>query len=163
MNKVILAAAAIFALGACNDGGVMAEIRRVEKARADAIEDPVTLPSGVTVQFQSRGEDQTLPRPSANALVLVHYQGSLASNGEVFDSSYERGQPAEFVLSDVVGGFSEAIRQMRPGDVVVATLPPEHAYGAEGSPPVIPPNATLEFRIQLIAFREPNGDVVGQP
>ena len=153
--------AALLALAACNDGGgVMREIERAEKARTDAIEDPVTLPSGVIVQFQSRGPNQGLPRPSRRAIVLVHYEAALASDGTVVDSSLRRGQPAEFGLADMIGGFREAVMQMRPGDEIVATLPPELAYGADGSPPAIPPNATMRFRIQLIAFQEDDGVVV---
>ncbi|MGD9814222.1 MAG: FKBP-type peptidyl-prolyl cis-trans isomerase [Hyphomonadaceae bacterium] len=152
--------AALLTLAACNDGGVMREIERAEKARADAVEDPVTLPSGVIVQFHSRGPDQTLPRPSGRAGVLVHYEASLASDGTVVDSSLRRGQPAEFGLADMIGGFREAVMQMRPGDEIIATLPPELAYGAAGNPPAIPPNATMRFRIQLIAFQEADGVVV---
>jgi len=156
-----LVAAAMLALAACNDGGgVMREIERAEKARSDAVEDPVTLPSGVIVQFRSRGPDQTLPRPSARAVVLVHYEAALASDGTVVDSSIQRGQPAELELAQMIPGFREAVTQMRPGDAIVATLPSELAYGPTGSPPVIPPNATMKFSIQLIAFQEADGVVV---
>lgn len=163
MIKRILAAA-VFALAACNDnGGVMREIERAEQEQAAQVEEAFTLPSGNVIQFRRRGPDQTLARPSADAVVLVHYEGSFAESGEVFDSSFERGQPADFPLPAVVRGFSEAIQQMRPGDEVVATFPGELGYGAEGRPPAIPPNAALRFRIQLIAFQEADGVVVGTP
>ncbi|MGE0740490.1 MAG: FKBP-type peptidyl-prolyl cis-trans isomerase [Hyphomonadaceae bacterium] len=163
MKHLVLAA--LLALGACgnNSSGVMREIERAEKEEAAQVEDPYTLASGVEMQFQRRGTDQTLARPSAEAVVLVHYEGSLVSNGEVFDSSFQRGQPVDFPLPAVVRGFSEAIQQMRPGDEVVATFPGELGYGERGSPPVIPPNAALRFRIQLIAFQEADGTIVGVP
>jgi FKBP-type peptidyl-prolyl cis-trans isomerase len=164
MKKMMMAAwAAALALAACNDGGVMREIERAEKEEAAQIEEPYTLPSGVEIQFRRRGSDQTLARPSAEAVVLVNYEGSLAGNGQVFDSSFQRGEPVDFPLPAVVRGFSEAIQQMRPGDEVVATFPAELGYGAEGRPPQIPPNSALRFRIQLLAFQEADGRVVGAP
>jgi peptidylprolyl isomerase/FKBP-type peptidyl-prolyl cis-trans isomerase FklB len=81
----------------------------------------------------------------------------------VFDSSFERGQPAQFPLAGVVPGFSEAIQQMRPGDEVLATFPAELGYGAEGQPPVIPGGAALQFRIVLLAFQGADGRVVEAP
>src|SRR5262249_43909979 len=96
------------------------------------------------------------------ALVLVHYEGKLA-NGEVFDSSFERGQPAQFPLQGVVPGFSEAITHMRPGDELIATMPAELGYGARGQPPAIPANAALQFRIQLLGFAMPDGTRVMAP
>lgn len=173
--------AAVLSLAACseNSGGVMREIERAEKADADAAAEAnadagtfleqaraqpgvEARPSGLLLERRGRGANQSLPRPSANATVLVHYEGRLA-NGTVFDSSFERGQPAEFPLNAVVDGFSEAIQQMRPGDEVVATFPTELGYGPEGRPPVIPPAAPLQFRIVLLAFQEPGGRVVQAP
>jgi FKBP-type peptidyl-prolyl cis-trans isomerase len=62
-----------------------------------------------------------------------------------------------------VPGFAEAIEHMRPGDEVIATMPPELGYGVQGSPPDIPPNAVLQFRIVLLAMQEPGGAVVRAP
>lgn len=178
--KRFFAAAAVLALAACGgDGGVMDEINRAEKAQselaAQATErSPAWLaeiraqpgvearPSGLLIERRARGANQSLPRPSGDAVVLVHYEGKLA-NGQVFDSSFERGEPAQFPLGGVVPGFSEAIQQMRPGDEVVATFPMELGYGPDGRPPRIPPAAALQFRIVLLAFQEPNGQVVEAP
>jgi FKBP-type peptidyl-prolyl cis-trans isomerase len=138
----------------------------VEPAGAEAgaavQEEAQTLPSGLELQFRRRSANQTLPRPSMNANVLVHYEGSFADGGEVFDSSFARGEPVEFPLGAVVPGFSEAITNMRPGDEVVATFPGALGYGPEGRGP-IPPNAALRFRIVLLAFQEPGGQVVEAP
>jgi FKBP-type peptidyl-prolyl cis-trans isomerase len=162
MKRLLIAA--VLALAACGqDSGVMQEIERAEQEEAAQVEDPVTLPSGNVIQFHRRGADQTLAKPSANAVVLVHYEGSFAESGEVFDSSFQRGQPADFPLPAVVRGFSEAIQQMRPGDELVATFPGELGYGPEGRPPMIPPNAALRFRIQLLAFQEEDGTMVQAP
>ncbi len=175
--------AAIVAVAACgqsnSDAGVMAEIARGEKAdeqaahQAQAGNDAFlaqaraqpgveALPSGLLLQFRHRGPDQSLPQPTAAAAVLVHYEGKL-TNGQVFDSSIARNQPAQFPLAGVVPGFAEAIEHMRPGDEVLATFPPALGYGADGQPPVIPPNAVLQFRIILLAFQEPGGAVVRMP
>lgn len=180
MKRLVLAFVLAAAMAACdNRSGVMDEIERAEKADAAASEQSAanaeeflanvraqpgveSRPSGLLIERRGRGSNQSLPRPSAEAVVLVHYEGRLA-NGTVFDSSFERGEPAQFPLQAVVPGFSEAITQMRPGDEVVATFPMELGYGPSGRPPVIPPAAPLQFRIVLLAFQEPNGRVVEAP
>lgn len=167
MMRTILFSA-LLALAACgSDNGVMDEIERAETQEAarsvEVTEAPTTLASGVEIQFTRRATDETLAKPGPDANVLVHYEGSLVSDGSVFDSSFERGEPAEFPLGAVVRGFSEAIQQMRPGDELVTTFPAELGYGARGRPPVIPPNSALRFRIRLIAYQAPDGSVVGQP
>lgn len=178
MNKILMVAAALM-LSACGgDTGVMREIERAEQEAAQSAQQTAASneefleqvssldgveqrASGLLLEFRNRGADQSLPRPSADAAVLVHYEGRLA-NGEVFDSSFARGEPAEFPLGAVVAGFSEAIQQMRPGDEVIATFPGDLGYGPEGRGP-IPPNAALQFRIALLAFQEPGGAPVTAP
>lgn len=169
-----LFAAAVLALAACgNNNGVMDEIERAEKQDAAAssqaipglgaevTEQAQRLPSGLELQFTRRGADQTLPQPTMNANVLVHYQGTFVDGGEEFDSSFG-GEPVEFPLGAVVAGFSEAITHMRPGDEVIATFPGSLGYGPQGRGP-IPPNAALRFRIVLLAFQEPGGQRVQAP
>jgi FKBP-type peptidyl-prolyl cis-trans isomerase len=174
---------AVVVLAACgqsnSDAGVMAEIERGEKADAAAVQyasastdaflaqvraqpGVQALPSGLLIEFRHRGANQALARPTSNAAVLVHYEGKLA-DGTVFDSSFARNEPAQFPLAGVVPGFAEAIEQMRPGDEVLATFPPALGYGASGQPPVIPPNAVLQFRIILLAYQEPGGQPVRAP
>lgn len=178
--KTLIMAAAILSLAACGGGGsVMQEIERAEQADAErteqAAQDGLSFlervraqpgvearESGLLLEVRARGANQNLPRPSEQAAVLVHYEGRLA-DGTVFDSSFARGEPAQFPLPAVVRGFSEAIQQMRPGDEVVATFPMELGYGPEGRPPTIPPAAPLQFRIVLLAFQEPGGQVVQAP
>jgi FKBP-type peptidyl-prolyl cis-trans isomerase len=91
--------------------------------------------------------------------VKVNYEGKLL-NGKVFDSSYERGQPAAMPLDALIPGWIEALQLMRPGDEWVLYVPPELGYGAEGAGE-IPPDSTLIFRIELINFL-PGPGRVGQ-
>jgi FKBP-type peptidyl-prolyl cis-trans isomerase len=131
-------------------------------AAAKARPGAVTTPTGLVYEFTHHSSDQSLPHPSPTASVLVNYEGKF-TDGRVFDSSFQRGQPAEFPLNAVVPGFSEAIAQMRPGDEMVATLPGALGYGPAGMAPDIPPNATLQFRIQLLEIHEPGGRVIRAP
>ena len=170
MIRSIALAAAALVLAACNNSSsVVDEIERAQAEEAAAeeagvnLEEPQTLPSGLVLQFRRRGPDQTLAQPTMDATVLVHYEGALVDGGTVFDSSFARGEPVDFPLRAVVAGFSEAITHMRPGDEVMASFPGELGYGAEGRPPRIPQNAALQFRIRLLAFQEPGGDIVGSP
>lgn len=92
------------------------------------------------------------PRPSPNSTCLVHYEGR-TTTGEVFDSSYKRGQPTPFPLGQVVAGFREAISGvMSVGDKITVILPPELAYGDQTVSPQIPGGSTLTFDIELIKF-----------
>jgi len=184
MIRYILAAA-VLALAACGgdhdkgDSNVMREIERAERqdqreaqtaalgsdaflAQVRAQPGVEAFPSGLLLERRTRGANQSLARPGPQAVVLVHYEGKLP-NGSVFDSSFRRGQPAQFPLNQVVPGFSEAIQQMRPGDEVVATFPSDLGYGPQGQPPVIPPASALQFRIVLLAFQNPGGHVVEAP
>ncbi|OGY91170.1 MAG: peptidylprolyl isomerase [Candidatus Komeilibacteria bacterium RIFCSPLOWO2_01_FULL_53_11] len=85
--------------------------------------------------------------------VTVHYTGRL-TNGTVFDSSLERGTPFTFTLGadQVIKGWDQGILGMEVGEKKTLTVPPELGYGASGYPPVIPPNATLIFDVELISI-----------
>ena len=86
-----------------------------------------------------------------DATVQVQYVGTLYGSGKVFDASWTDSGPASFPLSGVVPGFKDAIVGMRVGGRREIVIPPALGYGAAGSPPVIPPNATLVFVIDLLA------------
>jgi peptidylprolyl isomerase len=90
--------------------------------------------------------------PEYGDTVLVHYTGSLL-NGNVFDSSLERGKPASFRIGQVIQGWNEALVLMKKGEKRTLIIPPELGYGERGYPGVIPPNAYLIFEVELLDFR----------
>lgn len=108
--------------------------------------DVVVLPSGLQYRVLAKGDGQ---RPGPDASVRVHYRGTLL-DGTVFDSSVERGEPAEFALSGVIPGFREAISNMRVGDRWQVFIPSALAYGEHGAGSDIGPNETLVFELQLL-------------
>lgn len=81
--------------------------------------------------------------------VLVHYHGTL-TDGTVFDSSVERKEPIKFPLKNVIRGWQEGVSMMRVGGKATMVVPSDLAYGDSGSPPVIPPGATLIFEVELL-------------
>src|SRR6185369_6891074 len=108
-------------------------------------------PSGIVIRTITPG---TGPSPTAEDVVKVHYEGKLV-DGTVFDSSIKRGQPIEFPLKGVVPCWTEALQTMKKGGKAQIVCPSSLAYGDRGSPPVIPPGATLSFEVELIDFHKP--------
>jgi len=106
----------------------------------------VTLDSGLQYKVIKQG---TGASPKADSKVKVHYKGTLV-DGKVFDSSYDRGEPAEFPVNQVIPGWTEALQLMKVGDKWQLVIPPELAYGERGAPPRIPPNAVLVFDVELL-------------
>merc|ERR1711953_859219 len=101
-----------------------------------------------TVEKLNEGSGPTVP---PGTKVKVHYTGKL-TDGTVFDSSVDRGQPLEFVVGvgQVIRGWDEGITQLQKGQKAILTCPPDYAYGAAGAGGVIPPNATLTFEVELV-------------
>ena len=110
---------------------------------------PVKTNSGLVYQSLKEGSGTA---PAATDIVRVHYRGTLA-DGKEFDSSYKRGQPTEFPLNRVIPCWTEGVQLMKPGGKARLTCPPAIAYGAQGAGGVIPPNATLQFEIELLSAR----------
>jgi FKBP-type peptidyl-prolyl cis-trans isomerase len=107
------------------------------------------LPDGLLYKVVRSGPATGL-KPQVGDEIKVHYEGKLV-DGRVFDSSYERGQPAAMPLEHLVKAWEEALPMMRPGDEWILYVPPALGYGAEGAGGgEIPPNAVLIFRIELI-------------
>jgi FKBP-type peptidyl-prolyl cis-trans isomerase FkpA len=108
-----------------------------------------TLPSGVVIEHVKEG---TGASPKATDTVSVHYRGTL-ENGSEFDSSYKRGQPASFPLNRVIPCWTEGVQKLKTGGKAKLTCPPATAYGSRGAAGVIPPNATLNFEVELLAIQ----------
>ncbi len=88
--------------------------------------------------------------PKATDTVTVNYRGTLP-DGKEFDSSYARNKPAEFPLDGVIRCWTEGVQKMKVGGKALLTCPPDVAYGERGAGGVIPPNATLQFEVELLA------------
>jgi FKBP-type peptidyl-prolyl cis-trans isomerase FkpA len=106
------------------------------------------LPSGVVYKTLTPG---TGPSPAATDRVKVNYEGKL-TNGTVFDSSYKRGQPAEFGLNQVIKCWTEGVSKMKVGEKARLVCPSDAAYGDQGHPPTIPGGATLVFDVELLGI-----------
>jgi FKBP-type peptidyl-prolyl cis-trans isomerase FkpA len=89
--------------------------------------------------------------PVATDKVKVHYRGTFP-DGKEFDSSFKRNQPIDFPLNAVIPCWTEGVQLMKVGGKAKLTCPPAIAYGARGAGGVIPPNATLQFEVELIAI-----------
>ena len=114
-----------------------------ENGKKDGV---VTLPSGLQYKILKAG---TGASPTVDSKVQVHYRGSLI-DGTEFDSSYKRGEPASFPVNGVIAGWTEALPLMKEGGKWQLVIPASLAYGENGAPPTIPPNATLVFEVELL-------------
>ena len=156
MKLLIPVLAAVLALAGCNKGG--ADPAEMAKSAAEAkafmttnakVEGVQTLPSGLQYKIVRSGPATGL-KPGPQDEVKVHYEGKLLS-GKIFDSSYDRGQPAAMPLPALIPAWKEALQLMRPGDEWILFVPPEMGYGEEGAGGgEIPGNSVLIFRIELI-------------
>ena len=110
----------------------------------------VTTASGLIYQSLQEG---TGASPKATDRVSVHYRGTFPESGREFDSSYKRNQPTEFPLNGVIACWTEGVQKMKVGGKAKLTCPPAIAYGARGAGGVIPPNATLNFEVELLGIK----------
>ena len=109
----------------------------------------VTLPDGLQYTILTAG---TCKKPKETETVSVNYRGTLV-DGTEFDSSYKRGQPAEFQVNGVIKGWVEALQLMPVGSKWELYIPPELAYGDRGAGGVIGPNTTLIFQVELLSIK----------
>ena len=133
-----------------------AEAGKAAKAEGEAFlaengkkEGIVTLPSGLQYQVLKEGNGKN---PSATDQVVCHYEGTLI-DGTVFDSSYQRNQPATFGLNQVIPGWTEGVQLMQEGAKYRFFIPYKLAYGERGAGAQIPPFATLVFDVELIEVK----------
>jgi FKBP-type peptidyl-prolyl cis-trans isomerase FklB len=130
-----------------------AEMESIRSASAAFLEENAkksgvtTTASGLQYEVLSSGPANA-PKPTVNDSVLAHYHGTF-TDGTMFDSSVERGEPATFGLTQVIPGWTEALQLMKKGDKWRLYIPADLAYGPNGSGP-IPPYATLIFDVELL-------------
>lgn len=117
-------------------------------ANNKAIEGVVTTESGLQYRIINPG-DPNAKHASATDTVSCHYEGWLL-DGTLFDSSLQRGVPAEFGVNQVIPGWTEALQLMNPGAKWHLVIPSELAYGAQGAGGVIPPHSALIFDVELL-------------
>ncbi|MEY4345886.1 MAG: hypothetical protein RL032_1718 [Pseudomonadota bacterium] len=112
--------------------------------------DTETLPSGVKITHTTVG---TGASPKASDTVKVHYRGTLM-DGKEFDSSYKRNAPATFPLNRVIPCWTEGMQKIKVGGKATLTCPSATAYGERGAGSAVPPNATLNFEVELLAIEK---------
>ena len=111
---------------------------------ADSKEEKTASGIGITTLKAGTGAS-----PKSTDTVKVHYRGTL-TNGNEFDSSYKRGQPATFPLNRVIACWTEGVQKMKVGGKAKLLCPPNLAYGSRGVPGTIPPDSTLIFEVELL-------------
>lgn len=130
---------------------VLGLLANAQNAVADAAaKEPgaVTTTSGLVFRSLQDGNGVS---PTASDRVKVHYKGTFP-DGREFDSSYKRGTPIEFPLNGVIPCWTEGVQRMKVGGKAKLTCPPQIAYGSRGAGGVIPPNATLQFEVELLGI-----------
>jgi FKBP-type peptidyl-prolyl cis-trans isomerase FkpA len=108
----------------------------------------VVSPSGLVYRSLKEG---TGASPAATDTVKVHYRGTFP-DGREFDSSYQRNAPAEFPLNRVIACWTEGVQKMKVGGKAKLTCPSALAYGSRGAGAAVPPNATLQFEVELLSI-----------
>ncbi len=127
------------------EAAVSEETYLAENAKKEGV---VSLPSGLQYKVITPGDG---PSPLKTDKVKVHYKGALI-DGTVFDSSYDRGQPASNNVTGFIKGWVDALLLMQVGSKWELTIPSKLGYGTRGSGAIIPPNSTLLFEIELLAI-----------
>ncbi|MBS3903122.1 MAG: FKBP-type peptidyl-prolyl cis-trans isomerase [Anaplasmataceae bacterium] len=110
-----------------------------------------TLPSGL--EYRVIVQKTTGASPTMLDVVTIHYKASFP-NGTVFEDTYEKNQPKTLGINQMISGWSEALKLMKPGEKWEIYVPPYLAYGEAGFPPVIPPNALLIFELELLSVNQ---------
>jgi FKBP-type peptidyl-prolyl cis-trans isomerase len=146
------ASAYIVSICRAEEGRLMAEnSQQIEAARkwladnatADGV---VTTPSGLQYKILEEGTGST---PGPEDMVRVHYSGKTI-DGNQFDSSYDRGEPAQFRVNNVIRGWGEGLQLMKEGSKMMLYIPYDLAYGERGAGNVIKPFETLVFEVELL-------------
>ena len=137
------------AVAAAAEGAIIAGKAYLEENKA---RDGVTVTeSGLQYEVMTAAEGD---KPKATDIVKVHYKGTLL-DGTTFDSSYERGEPAQFGLNQVIPGWTEGVQLMNVGSKYRFVIPSELAYGSRGAGASIGPSETLIFEVELMEIVKP--------
>lgn len=118
-----------------------------ENAKKEGVK---TTASGLQYKVIQEGKGTS---PKATDVVSVHYKGTLP-DGTEFDSSYKRGEPAQFPVNGVIPGWTEALQLMKPGAKYELYIPPQLAYGPQGAGQAIGPNQALIFEVELLEVKK---------
>jgi FKBP-type peptidyl-prolyl cis-trans isomerase len=158
VTKIMIILGLALGLAACGQKTAAQDSPQTQKAALDAAasfmaanaKQPgvVTLPDGLQYKVVTLGPAGG-PHPKPADEVKVHYEGKLVS-GVVFDSSFQRGEPVDFTLGNLIPAWIEALQRMRPGDEWTLYVPPALGYRDRTDVGPIPPNSVLIFRIQLL-------------
>lgn len=132
-------------LAIANINQVMADKFFAENATAEGV---VTSPTGLQYRIEREGEGR---QPDLASTVTVNYEGTLL-DGTVFDSSYDRGEPVSFGLTQVIGGWAEGLTYVKEGGEITLWIPAQLAYGTNGAGNMIGPNEALKFKVELISI-----------
>ncbi len=143
-----LALVAALAFGGCAKSTPAPDTAKAFLAQNAKAPDIHVTASGLQYRILKSGPADG-PHPTPTGEVKVNYEGKLI-DGTVFDSSYARGVPAVLEVEEVIPGWQEALKLMRPGDAWLVYLPPDLAYGDHGAGP-IPPGSVLVFKLELLA------------
>ncbi len=171
MFRTLMIALAALSLSACHPKAQVADQGGADPAVAKNLNDSkaflaknakepgvVVLPDGLQYKIIHSGPTTGMKPHSADE-VKINYEGKLINN-KVFDSSYERGQPASMPLNRLIKAWQEALPMMRPGDVWILYVPPQLGYGDEGAGNGdIPGGSALIFKIELIDFLPGPGSI----
>lgn len=126
-----------------------AEVAAAEEGAPAEVVEYTATPSGLKYKVLKKGNGK---KPKATDIVKVNYEGKL-TNGQIFDSSYQRGTPAEFPLNRVIPGWTEGLQLMPEGSVYEFYIPYNLAYGERGAGDMIPPKSDLIFKVELIEVK----------
>ena len=137
----------LIALGLCSFS-ISSALEQNDFAQS-AAKEPGAKVTASGLVFRSLQDGQGIS-PMATDKVRVHYRGTFP-DGKEFDSSYKRNQTIEFPLNGVIPCWTEGVQLMKVGGKAKLTCPPAIAYGSRGAGGVIPPNATLQFEVELVA------------
>jgi len=152
----VLLLVAVFALAACGGGDETADTEagggeETAAGSEECVTEPTTTDAGLQIKEVECGEGEEAQKGDT---LEVHYEGRL-EDGTKFDASRDHGSTFEFQLGagQVIQGWDEGLVGMKIGGQRELTIPPELGYGKAGSPPVIPPNSTLVFLVELVDIK----------